>query len=211
MATLIDSCNEALAQIAAGQIVSLTEGTIEARECKRFAEPLLLEIADWAEWHFQKRRVTLAAVANDRPAEWLYAYARPTDMAEALAIREVEEAATSLPIAGPGDFPLQDAVPIPFLLENGVIYCNVESATLSYVSGSMDVSVLPPLVRRAFVLELAARICLPIKKDAKMAQFAAQQAEVARLRAIADEENKAPHRQTRYVSEAEWARAGYGV
>jgi hypothetical protein len=50
MAQLIDICNRALAQIAAGQIADFAEGNIEAREVNRFAKPLLAELAEWAPW-----------------------------------------------------------------------------------------------------------------------------------------------------------------
>ena len=47
MATLITLCNQALAEIAKGQIASLDESSLEARECVRFAQPLLNEMIDW--------------------------------------------------------------------------------------------------------------------------------------------------------------------
>jgi hypothetical protein len=113
MAQLIDICNRALALIAAGQIADLAEGSIEAREAARFAPSLLAELADWADWPFARARVVLAQVANDRPAEWLYAYALPTAMARPIAVRAVEADAASLPLGGPFPFPVQDALPSP--------------------------------------------------------------------------------------------------
>jgi len=210
MAALIDLCNRALAQIAAGQIADFTEGSIEAREVSRFASPLLLEVADWTEWPWMIKRQALASVANDRPAEWLYAYAEPSDLAQPLAIRQVEDDATDLPIAGPYPFPYQDTMPLAYLHEGGRIYANVPTATLVYAKNTMEAGDMPPLVARAFELELAARIALPIKKDARVAQVLQQQAETARARAIADEENKRVHRPARYASDAEYARAGIG-
>lgn len=208
---LIQACNEALAQIAAGQIASLTENSIEARECSRFAVPLLAEMADWTPWRSLRKRVVLAAVTNDRPAEWLYAYAAPADLADPLAIRGEEDAATNLPLSGPYPFPWQDAQPLAFLFEGALIYTNVENATLVYSSSRLEAGALSPLMRRAFVLELASRIALAIKKDVKISQAMQQQAEAARQRAIADEENKVRSHAPVYVSQAEWARAGVGV
>lgn len=210
MAALIDLCNRALAQIAAGQIADFSEGSMEAREVSRFASPLLLEVADWAEWQWMIKRQALASVANDRPAEWLYAYAEPADLAQPLGLRQVEDDATDLPIAGPYPFPQQDAMPLAYLHEGSRIYANVPTATLIYARSTLEAGDMPPLVARAFELELAARIALPIKKDAKVAQVLQQQAEMARARAIADEENKRVHRPVRYASDAEFARAGIG-
>jgi hypothetical protein len=208
MAALIDLCNRALAQIAAGQIADLNEGSIESREASRFAQSLLSELADWTEWPWLIKRAALPQVANDRPAEWLFAYAEPSDLAQPLAIRRVEPDATCLPIAGAYPFPFQDAVPLAYLHEGRKIYTNVEQATLVYAKSTIDAGDLPPLVARAFELELAARIALPIKKDAGLATALQRQAEIARARAIADEENKRSHRPPRYVSDAEYARMG---
>ena len=212
MASLIDLCNRALAAIAKGQIASLAEQSLEARECKRFAQPLLNEMADWSDLiPLGRRRVALALMPNDRPAEWNYRYAAPADMAQPIAIRTVEPAAGALPTGGPYNFPLQDAVPLPFSHEAGAIYTNVEGATLIYTRNEIQATELPPLLQKAFTDELAARIAMPLTKDAKIAQALANVAQVSRLAALTDEENKSDRRQVRYISEAEYARMGYGV
>lgn len=211
MASIITLCNEALSTIAAGQIAALTEDSLEARECKRWAQTILDEMADWSEWIDLIKRATLAVVTNDRGAEWLYAYAPPADMADPIDLRETEDDATSLQPFGLGDYPQQDTSPIPFTYEGGVIYTNIEDAILVYSGNTFDVGRMKPLVRRAFVTELAFRLALPIKKDAKLAQFLQSLALQARNLAISDEENKNPRRQPRYVSDAEWARLGIGV
>jgi hypothetical protein len=215
MASLITLCNQALAEIAKGQVASLNENSIEAREANRFAQPLLDEMIDWSdEIPLGRTRGILAPVANDRAAEWLYAYAEPSDLGSPIAIREVQDdaAAYSLPIAGPFTFPYQDAEPIPFLHEGGVIYTNVETATLVYSRSTITAGDLPPLMQRAFVLELAVRLAAPVAKwDERKIDAKARQAEIAKQRAIADEENKNPRRGSRYISEAEFARHGIGV
>lgn len=212
MASLIQLCNQALAEIAKGQIASLNESSLEAAECVRFAQPLLNEMADWSdEIPLGRTRAVLATVANDRDAEWLYAYSVPAGMGTPIAIRQAEEAATDLPISGPYTFPYQDDEALAFLHEAGVIYTNVETATLIYTRAEIEAAELPPLGQRAFVLELAARLAGPLAKDSKVVDAKARQAEVARQRFVADEENKNPRRDARYVSQAEYARSGVGV
>jgi len=211
MASVITLCNEALSTIAAGQIAALTEDSLEARECKRWSQTVLDEMAEWTDWISLLKRATLAKVTNDRAAEWLYAYAPPADMTDPVDLRETEDAATTLQAYGLGDYPVQDTASIPFTYEGGVIYANIDNAILIYASATFDVGTMRPLVRRAFVTELAFRIALPIKKDARLAQFAQSLAIAAKNIAIAAEENKNPRRQPRYVSDAEWARSGVGV
>lgn len=212
MAALIDLCNRALAAVAMGQIASLSEESLEARECKRYAQPLLNEMADWSDLvPLGRKRVVLAQTPNDRAAEWNYRYAAPADMAQPIAIRSVEAVAQTLPQGGPYNFPAQDAIPLVFTHEEGAIYTNVPGATLIYTRNQIDVTELPPLLQKAFADELAARIAMPLTKDVKVAQTLANVAMQTRITALTDEENKTDRRQVRFTSEAEFARMGYGL
>lgn len=212
MAALIDLCNRALAAVAKGQIASLGEVSLEARECVRHAQPLLNEMIEWSDSiPLGRKRVVLAQVANDRPAEWLYCYQAPADMGMPLGIRRVENAATDLALGGPGNFPWQDSVPLAYLYEGDKIYSNVDAATLIYMRSSIDASELSAQMQKAFVDALAARIAMPLTKDPKIEAACDAKAERSRPRALAYEENKAPLRQQDYVSDAEYARLGIGV
>ena len=211
MATLDDICNMALAEIAAGPITDVTDNSIEAREVNRFAASLLAEVSHWSDWSWAVARSALSATTNDRPAEWTQAYALPSDCARPLAIRAVEDDAAFLPDGGPFPFPLQDAMPLAFLHEGGLIYANVSNATLIYVAALTDATNLPPLVQRAFTLELAARVAIPIRKDTGLARELGAAAEIARARAIAEDYNQRVRRPASYISEAAFARAGIGA
>ncbi|KPH66954.1 hypothetical protein [Novosphingobium sp. ST904] len=209
MASLIELCNRSLAAVAKGQIASLNEQSIEAGECVRFAQPLLDEMIGWSDnMPLGRRRVVLAEVTNDRPSEWLFAYAKPSDMETPLALRRREDPAQCLPEGGPFNFPLQDGFPLRFLLEGDKLYSNVATATLIYTAASIQASELSGLMQKAFVDELAVRIATPLTKDPKVGAALANVAELSRARAVAHEENKMPQRQTAYVSDAELARMG---
>lgn len=210
MATLVDICNMALAEIAAGPISGMSDNAIEAREAGRFALPLLAEIALWSDWSWAVARAVLTETTNDRPAEWLHAYAVPATCVRPLAIRRSEQVATMLPEAGAYAFPLQDGLPLAFLHEGGLIYSNVAEASLVFIAALADPTVLPPLVQRAFVLELAARLAVPVRKDVGLARQLASVAELARDRAIAEDRNQRAASAPRFVSEAAMARAGWG-
>lgn len=213
MAALITLCNLALSAIAAGQISGFAEPSMEARESSRHAQPLLDEMSEWSDdFAFGQTRAVLASVANDRPAEWLYAYAQPANMGTPKAIRMVEDPASDLPLGGPFTLPYQDAQPLAFLADGALIYTNVETPTLVYTRKTIQASELSPLGQKAFVDELAARLAGPVKKmGADKIGALRQQAEVSRNRWVAHEENKVQRKAPRYVSEAEYARAGYGV
>lgn len=210
MATLVDICNMALAEIAAGPITALSDNAIEAREVGRFALPLLAEITLWSDWSWAVTRAVLTEITNDRPAEWLHAYQVPATCARALAVRRNEDPATSLPDAGPFPFPLQDGLPLAFLHEGGLIYSNIGTASLVFTAMLTDPTALPPLVTRAFVLELAARVAVPVRKDIGLARQLASAAELARDRAIAEDRNQRAAAGLRFASEAALARAGIG-
>lgn len=213
MAALLQLCNRALRAIAAGEIAAFSEPSIEAKNANAEAQPLLNEMAEWSDvFAFGQKRVVLAEIDNDRPAEWLYAYAAPSDLGTPVAIRMVEDAASYLPVGGPFTFPDQDRQPLAFLHENATIYSNVETATLIYTKAEIAAADLSPLGQKAFVDELAARLAVPVKKaSANDVERLRKQAEVSRARWVAEEENKSPRRETQYISEAEYARAGIGV
>ncbi len=204
--TTVPLCNQAMLELAAPSIASLNEPSNEARACAAVAFVIMDEVLDWTEWQWTETYQVLAQVPNDRPAEWLFCYAAPADCNTPIAVRGVEPAATCLPLGGPATFPRQNAIPLAFVYANGRIYTNVETATLVYHrSGTFQ---LPPLVARAYVLELAARTCFAIKKDAKREKSLIDRAAFAKAEAIADERNKAPRQSPRWVSDAEYARAG---
>ncbi|ALC13832.1 hypothetical protein [Sphingopyxis sp. 113P3] len=204
--TTVALYNQALAELAAPSIASLNEPSNEAQACNAVAHAIMNELLDWTDWHWTETYQVLAQVTNDRPAEWLFAYALPADCAAPLAVRGVEPAATSLPLGGPRTFPAQAAMPLAFIVSNGKVYTNVETATLVY-NRTADFQ-LPPLVARAYVLELAARVCYAIKKDRKLKDELRREAAFAKAEAIADERNKSPRQEPRWISDAEYARAG---
>lgn len=212
MSSLITLCNQALAEVYKGSIANLDEKSPEARECKRFAPSLLLEMAEWSDrFQWNRKRVDLAATTNDRADEWKYAYKAPSDLATPIKVRDPEYKPEHFPRFGPANFPQQNDIAMPYLHEGGKIYTNIENAILVYSSTEMDVSKLSALGQRAFQLELAHRIATPLTKDRALARDISQIAQVARLEWVADEENKAPIKEPRYVSEAEWARLGYEI
>lgn len=210
MATQVGICNEALSEIAADPINSIEEGSSSAFYCRMHYASVLAEVLTWTDWEWAIRRSSLAAQVNDRKGEWLYRYGRPADMADAIRVLPaVDQQVHSLPTVGPYAFPAWDALgKLPFAAASGSIYTNVAAALLEYQVNAVDPAVIDPLTARAASLELAARLAMPIKKSRNLKGDMIKLAEVAKQRAIAESENRAPRRQTDYISEAEYARMG---
>jgi hypothetical protein len=207
---LITACNSALAKIAKGSIASIDEESIEAKYCAIFAPELLREMADWTHWPDLIKRVTLAPIPNDRPAEWNFAYALPADFGEPLAIREQQHDAPSLPIhTPPFTLPQQDRIRIAYLIEGKVIYTNVEEAIFVYTRDTMRVDDMTPKMRRAFVDELAYRLASPVgKMNGQALGQLSQEAFANKLEAISDAQNKTERFEPNYMTMAEMARMG---
>jgi hypothetical protein len=79
MPGMIETCNEALSEIAADEIASIDEGSVSSKQCKRFYQSCIDDLLALQEWGFANKRATLAMKINDRLGEWGYAYAKPTD------------------------------------------------------------------------------------------------------------------------------------
>lgn len=210
MADQLSISNNALGEIAADPIDSLEEASLSARECSRVFRSVFREALTWAVFDFSIRRVVLALQANDRGAEWGCRYAKPADMAEPIRIRpNLPDASGNFPIVGPYTFPAIDALgPMPFVVAGGSIYTNVEEAILEYRRTDVPIADVDPATARAIELEMAVRLAYPVKKNREIKGDLIKQAEVARQRAIADNENRSPRASISYVSPVEYARDG---
>lgn len=214
MAARIDIFNQAIAELPAKAIQSIDENSLEAGECRRFYPQIVSEMLSGPhDWSFQIRRVALASLGNDRSYEWVYAYALPSDMGA--PIRVIPDLSSlGFPVPIPGEpYAEQWALTgryfeTPYIIENGVLYTNVQTATLEYGINSIDDVALTPLTVRAIVLDLASRIAIPVKKDRKIKAELVGQAEVAWDRAIAEDLNRQPQVSGGYLSEAMVARGG---
>lgn len=193
-------CNQALAELPDAPIAALDEKSLQARECGRVYDACLAGLLEAHEWSFANKRVVLAALANDRPNEWLYAYALPTDMGTPRSV-----------------LPPNGTIPLPwaylqnnYLTESGILYTNQAMAVLDYGASSVAESVMPAKFVRALVLDIASRIAMPLIKNREIKGDLIKQFEVEKERAIAIDMNRQPQGYPPYIGEAEYARAGYG-
>jgi hypothetical protein len=190
--------NAALAEISAAPIQSFDEVSLEARECTRAYDACLAELMEAHDWSFASRRVALAELANDRPAEWGHAYAVPADLARAL--RVLPSRATHLPADGTA----------PFEIAAGRLYCGLADALLDYAVERIGEDRMTAGFARALASLLAVRISAPIRKDRTMKGDLIKQAELDRQRAIADDLNRQPRTDPPYLPEGIAARSAGG-
>lgn len=203
-------CNIALSEVRASSIVAIDDDSPEARACLTHYDDCLQILLEAHDWGFAKVRTTLALLGvNDRAGEWLYAYAIPTDLAA--PSRMVWP--TQLPVSG-FYYPWPYLWPRPpfqldrYVIDNGVIYTNVEAAQLEYVSRDVDEEMMPATFKRALTLYLASRLALALLNDRALKGDLLQQAEAEKRRAMAEDLNRYPRRDLPAVDEVALAR-GY--
>lgn len=218
MASRINISNRAIARLPATPIQTVDENSLEARECARYYPLVVSKMLEGPhDWSFANRRVTLSLTGgNDREDEWLYAYTVPSDMGTPIrVIPDLGALGYTLPIPLPGE-PYAEmwasqiaGLEAAYIIENAVIYTNVENAILEYGINSIEEAVIGALCEDALAADLASYLAVPVKKDRKLRGELMEEAEVAWQRAISDDANRHPQRTGGYVSEATAARAGW--
>lgn len=211
-------CNEALAELPTDAIATLEEDSVQAPWCARRYGPALAYLLELHDWKFPVSREPLALVANDRDAEWGYAYALPGNVASELrVIPSYTSAAASVPLLAGQRLAPTVAYFFPaaisayqYLLAGPVLYTNVQDATLEYIRDDPGEATFSALFTRAFSLELAARLVMPILKSRERQGDLIKMAELARDRAIADARNSDPmeSRYDQFENETQLARDG---
>lgn len=205
----IDIFNLALDQLPTTRIETLDDG-FEADVCAGAYQPSLQTLLEAHHWDFAIRRQTLAVAANDRGAEWSYAYAAPDQM---ITPRYLLPYGSDYDASGNPTYPnfgrlrAYEGVQ-PFRIARGLIYANLENGVFEYVSGDVSEEQFPSLFAEALALKIAARIVMPIKKDRKRQGDLIQMAEVAKERAKAADMNRDRESVRDFIPEGQLVRAG---
>lgn len=226
MRSLTAIANEAIADLPAHPITSLDDGSREAEECARFLPGIVSELLAYHDWEFVRKRVTLAAVPNDRLGEWEYAYALPGQVASPIKLVRPEVAtgeytyetgygtSTYNLLVTPSLFWPTSQVPhaaIDYAIADGVLYTDLPEAIFEYSLDALDPAKWTALFAKAVIMELAARIYRPLlgeKADTGEVREKRSMALAYLNRAIADDLNRKPRQREAFVSEAAAARIG---
>jgi hypothetical protein len=175
MASQVEICNIALANIHASGINSLDEASKEAQYCKLKFEYVLKFVTRKAQWNFAHKQVGLALVETDL-FSWVYAYQYPSDC---LKINYLLSSANRLTQAEQGyairphyynDNPLDEyglrLLKVPYEVistpSNKLIGANESNLSVDYQSLRLDPNTWDASFTMAFVWFLSAEIAVPI-------------------------------------------------
>lgn len=161
----VEICNRGLSTyLGKYRIASFTDDTPEANQCALHYEPARQALLELHWWEFAKGRRVLAELTNDRPNEWMYKYARPTD---ALAIRWVNDAEAAR-------IALESNLSPDASRETTgeAIYSNIPGATAEYTIDVTDDAALPQSFRDALSASMAALMAIPLTQDLRLAENA---------------------------------------
>lgn len=182
MASTVSICNLALGHLGADKIDALSEASSEARACNRFyGQTLDALLAAGPPWRFARHAAVLAEVTGSAAAlpaslgRWAHAYALPGEL---IRVRELR----------PADGAVADG-PCPYELSGDRLYADLTPAVLHYIRRIDDPSKFTPLFIEALSWHLAARLAMPLTRDAGQRQAAFQMALQTQAAASAAEAN----------------------
>jgi hypothetical protein len=190
MSSIVQICNRGLSTyLGARAIVSLTEDTPEAVQCNLHYADTRKSLFEMDDWYFARGRQTLATLENDRPNEWRFKYARPT---EALILRWVNDPEVARIKMAQGESP-----DIERETTEDAIYCDVENAVGAFTKLLVDPTLYPQYFSDALSAMTAAASAMAITEDIKRAQNAESQAAARIEHAMLKNEENTPPAETR--------------
>ncbi|MFT9298895.1 MAG: hypothetical protein ABF542_12405 [Gluconobacter sp.] len=189
--TQIDLCNRALRRLGTqSTITSLTDNSVEADTCAAFYDDVLTSLLEapycsaYPNYAWQwPRRITSGTSAASTNPHWRYEYALPSDYVRASGIID--------PSAPPNFWRQPDRMfllRVPYEIGAGaaggtdlvpVIWCNLSSIDLLYVSNGLAIDSWPGSFRKAFWLSLAAEMATSLGIDGNTTAAIASEADRA--------------------------------
>lgn len=201
-------CNGALDELPATTIQTINDPDDEgALACRRNYSKAFEDLIDEHPYDAAIRRAVGAETANDRPGEWLFCYAYPTEARTIMRVLPDYSLTPANTVVLPGQFaaPLVGYfaadVGVPYKVAAGKIYTNLQYAVIEFIAADPELSLFSPLFHRAFELRLAERICMPVIKSRARKKELKADAELWSGRAMADDLNNSPKRYDTWPSE----------
>ncbi len=162
-------CNHALDRISQQGISgSLTNPvTNVARICARKYPMVVRTLLEQHHFGLASKRATLVEVANTRTGEWSGAYAPPPDMAFPVGFSGYSAGPVNFYRALGALIGTMSGRPV-FRYEGGVIYSNLGTADLDYVSLDITEQDFNQTFENLVIVFLAAELAHPIAKDRQL-------------------------------------------
>lgn len=150
-------CNDALVEIGAARIASLSEDSATARICKEQFPIIRDELIAGHPWNFALKRANLAASTTAPVNKYARAFAIPSDCLRILEMYQGEET--------------------DWQVEGGYIVTDSSSMEILYISRVLEVGKYPPHVSRALALKLAANIIYALVQSVSLKEMIEKKAE----------------------------------
>lgn len=172
MASEVDISNVALSHIGdEAEVIAINppDGTTQSTHCNRYYPIARNQLLEMHQWTFATVRIALAQVTAGAPSQWAYAYALPAKYMRALAVLAPDAT--------------DDARGEDFIIESdadggGVLYTNVQDATLRYVRLVEDTTKFTPGFVVALARLLASYLAGPIVKGTTGIQVSQSQLKI---------------------------------
>lgn len=163
MASKVDICNQALANIGKAPITALDNSSESARQCTRFYDRALATALRDFPWQFAKRQTGLALLTTTVDG-WDYLYSYPTNCAKIRRIYIAE------------NYDADEESPFELFNQSGVLVvaCNLENAKAEYTALVTDTTLFDASFEGALVYALAAELAIPLTGDLKRRQMMLQ-------------------------------------
>lgn len=182
MASVVTICNMALGNIGITQTIeNIDDNNERSRVCKLYYETLRDQLVRRTQPNFAQTFVALAVVAGDPPPGWAYQYRYPTDCLFARLVTDENGARQAADTLFQTDT-VADPPPTPFEVRadpsssGRIIVTDQPEAVLWYTKRVTDTNDFDPEFTMGLSWALAAAIAIPMKVNANVAQFAANNA-----------------------------------
>jgi hypothetical protein len=150
-------CNDALVEIGAGRIASLTEDSATARICNEQYTKIRDEMLAGHPWNFSLKRASLAASGTAPVNKYTKAWVLPTDCLRVLEVVDGEE--------------------IDWQKEGNYLVSDTTSMDILYIAKITDVGNYPPHFSRALALKLAASVSYALVQSTSLKEMLEKKAE----------------------------------
>lgn len=178
----VEISNDALDIIGKGNINSINDPEPAARRCRRFLPRTLREMQASFDWEYTLTVVDISAqaAASTIPG-YTYAHKLPTGYLRFSALTSTDVPTNNMLDATFSPIDPNDTVyeakylrararqyPVPMRIADGYVHTNFTPIRLVYHRHRAEYTGLPELFRTALVMQLAAKLCMPLTRDVKL-------------------------------------------